>query len=104
MESNNNIYREIYSELTPEEKTLHPMSTIELLVILYSQLVDDYESHIFERVQHIDLFDAKGFDDTIDGAVVCDYIEEELKKDNIVLDRDFIIKVIGLIRTYNGKL
>ena len=101
---NNDIYTEIYSELTTEEKTLHPKSSIELLVILYSQIADDYESHIFDRVQHIDLFDAKGFDDTIDGAVVCDYIEKELRKDNIVLERDFIIKVIGQIRKYNGKL
>ena len=104
MNNKSQIYTTIYSELTSEEKTLHPRSTIELLVILYSQLADDYETHIFERVQHIDLFDAKGFDDTIDGAVVCDYIEKELKKDNIVLDRDFIIEVIGLVRTYNRKL
>lgn len=102
MKDNTDICNSIFAELSDIEKNLYPIDIIEHIVLLYDELIADYDRNIFDKVAHIDLYFIKGFDNYIDISVAYKYINLELEKDKIIASEDFILKIISFIRKYNN--
>lgn len=90
----------IYQYLTDSEKDIYSVETIEHIILLYDQCKEYYDQNVFDKVSHVDLYMREGFENYVDFSEIFNYIDNELKKDEIFIENDFLIKIINLIRNY----
>ena len=98
---NQNIATVVFNQLNEHDKESVSREVCDTIVFLYNELASDYEVNVFDKVHHVDLFFQKGFDSYIDAPTVCQHLVNELRKDAISLDEEFVLKIVYIIRTIN---